>query len=110
MKAVRELLGELGLGSIPAITVFNKSDLVERWEANALALKHDGVAISAAGGEGLGRLVQLIAHRLWQVDALPEDDPWAAEARREVFGIPAKTDDGELGGPEPTDDLDAVAG
>lgn len=86
MAAVQDLLRDLDVGAIPAITVFNKADKVERWEAKALAMKHNGVAISAAAGTGLDRLVQLLAHRLWQSEALPEDDAWAAEARQAFFG------------------------
>jgi hypothetical protein len=47
------------------------------------------VAISADSREGIPYLVSLIAHRLWQTEALPEDDAWAAQARSQVFGKPA---------------------
>jgi len=78
-QAVNNTLSDLQLDGIPHIIVFNKSDRVEPFEARALALKAHGVAISAASGDGLKDLVNLIAHRLWQIEILAEDDAWASE-------------------------------
>ncbi|MEE8409390.1 MAG: GTPase HflX, partial [Myxococcota bacterium] len=88
MRTVHSLLDDLHLGTIPRIAVFNKADRVEGYEPRLLARKHHGVAISAEQGDGLERLVSLIAHRLWQTEVLPEDDAWAAEARIAVVGPP----------------------
>jgi len=77
-------LRDLQLDAIPRITVYNKADLVEAFEARALAQKVDGVALSAETGEGVPSLVSLVAHRLWQTDVLPEDDAWAAKARDDI--------------------------
>jgi GTP-binding protein HflX len=85
-QVVRGVLSELGLSGIPIITVYNKADKVPQYEAVAVARKVDGVAISALTGQGLAPLVNRIAHRLWQTEALPEDNPWALEARLAVFG------------------------
>ena len=84
--AVLAVLHDLQLDAIPRVTVYNKADLVEPREASLLAHKSDSVAVSAHSGVGLGRLVSLVAHRLWQSEALAEDDDWAEEARREIFG------------------------
>ncbi len=86
LETVNQVLDELELSGIPMIVVFNKADRVEAFEANALARRQDGVSVSAVEGTGLQRLVHLIAHRLWQAEALPEESEWAEEARFEVFG------------------------
>ena len=78
--AVRELLDELQLGGIPQIVVYNKADLLPRLEAQTLA--HHATCVSAQTGQGLAQLVSLIARTLWQIEALPENDPWAEEARQ----------------------------
>ncbi|MFC1610855.1 GTPase HflX [Myxococcota bacterium] len=100
VEAVIATLGELHLDGIPRITVYNKSDLIEPFQARALALKSKGAAISAASGEGVPYLVSLVAHRLWQTEVLSEDDAWAAEAREDIgnggtptaaIGVPVST-------------------
>ncbi|MEL6547443.1 MAG: GTPase HflX, partial [Myxococcota bacterium] len=87
LETVNQVLEELELSGIPMIVVFNKADQVEAFEANALARRHDGVAVSAIEGKNLRALVNLIAHRLWQVEALPEESEWAEQARQDVFGV-----------------------
>lgn len=93
-KAVIELLTELQLEAIPRITVYNKADLVTPREAALAAIKEDAVAVSAQTGEGLRLLVSMIAHRLWQTEALAADDAWASAARREIFGDRAASGSG----------------
>jgi GTPase len=88
-ETVVQLLRDLQLDAIPRIVVFNKADLVSGYEARALAAKSSGVAISAERGDGLADLVNLIAHRLWQTQGLPEHDAWAQKARGEMFGEPS---------------------
>ena len=85
-QVVRGVLSDLGLSGIPMITVYNKADRIPQFEAMALARKADGAAISALTGQGLAPLVNRIAHRLWQTEALPENNAWALEARLAVFG------------------------
>lgn len=85
-EAVEQVLRELDLGGIPRVVVLNKSDQIPEFESLALARRLDGVAVSALSGEGLKRLVNVVAHRLWQTEALGEGDTWAAEAREEEFG------------------------
>ena len=54
---------------------------VSGFDAKTLPRQNDGVAVSAVSGRGLDVLVRRIAHKLWQTDALPDEDAWAAEAR-----------------------------
>jgi GTP-binding protein HflX len=84
-ETVEQLLDELELAGIPKLVVYNKGDLIDRLEARALSRGDNATVISATTGEGLARLVNLIAHRLWQIEVLPEDDPWAADARDQEF-------------------------
>jgi GTP-binding protein HflX len=58
MDAVDRILGELGLGGVPQVLVFNKADLLDPREAEALSRQHHAVPISAATGEGLEGLVE----------------------------------------------------
>ena len=82
---VLDTLRDLQLDGIPRVTVYNKADLVAAYEARALAHKANGVALSATTGDGVPNLVNLIAHRLWQTEVLPEDDAWAAAARDDLL-------------------------
>ena len=92
-EAVLGLLRELQLDSIPRITVYNKADLLERREVLLLTAGR-GIPVSAVTGEGLSTLLHRVAHRLWQTEALAEDDAWASEARQALFGRTAAV--GEL--------------
>ncbi len=85
IATVDAMLAELQLATIPRLLVLNKSDTQEAFAARALADKHDAVAVSARSGDGLPALVQHIAHRLWQSDALSDGDAWAAQARDDIF-------------------------
>ncbi len=64
MEAVEGLLESLELGGIPRVVVFNKCDRVENFEAQALARKHRGVAVSAVTGVGRDKLLERIAEEL----------------------------------------------
>jgi len=80
--AVHLLIDDLQLNGIPMITVYNKADLVPD-----LPLKRpwDNTAtISAQTGAGIEHLVAMIAHRLWQTEALAEDDPWGQIAKAKL--------------------------
>ena len=81
---VVELLRELQLDGIPRVTVYNKADLLDRRDALLLA-RGKGIPVSAITGEGVPELVDVVAHRLWQTEALGEDDAWAAAARGAIF-------------------------
>src|SRR5690606_8065855 len=63
IDAVRSVLREIGADEVPELLVFNKADLTP--EAERLAARHPGsVAISAATGEGIDRLLEAIGDRL----------------------------------------------
>jgi GTP-binding protein HflX len=81
MACVEGILTDLDLSTIPRLTVFNKADKVTALVADAIAKRHQGVAVSAVTGANLDVLVRAIAHKLWQSYALDEHDPWALEGR-----------------------------
>jgi GTP-binding protein HflX len=63
IDAVRRVLGEIGADQVPELLAFNKSDATP--EAARLADKHPGaVAISAAGGQGIDHLLEVVGDRL----------------------------------------------
>lgn len=59
-RTTQEILAELGCGEIPVINVLNKSDLVEY----DIPEDDTTVKISAKGGEGIERMLNLIAKNL----------------------------------------------
>jgi GTP-binding protein HflX len=65
IEAVREVLGELGLGETPELLVFNQIDRLPPGAGAALAARHGGVAVSALRRQGLGELIERAAKRLW---------------------------------------------
>jgi GTP-binding protein HflX len=79
INTTEELLGELGLASIPRIVVFNKVDLIELGEARRLVIgRKDAVITSARDRESTRALLAMIASRLkerWEQASL---SPYAA--------------------------------
>ena len=73
IDAVRELLGELGFGDLPECLVLNKCDLLDPEDAARIAREHGGVPISALGGEGLEKLLEVL-----EAAAFPEQRPVGA--------------------------------
>jgi GTP-binding protein HflX len=64
MRAVREVLAEIGADHVPELVAFNKSDLAP-FEAERLRATHEGsAALSAVTGEGVDLLVATIGDRL----------------------------------------------
>jgi GTP-binding protein HflX len=62
MRAVREVLDEIGAQTTPGVIVLNKSDLLDADDRAALAHRHSGsVVVSAATGDGIDALVARIA-------------------------------------------------
>lgn len=58
MKAVERVLAEVGAGSVPVMTVFNKADRIGADEAEGLArARPDAHVVSAADGSGLTALL-----------------------------------------------------
>ncbi|MBK9264483.1 MAG: GTPase HflX [Polyangiaceae bacterium] len=74
IATTEELLGELGLASIPRIVVFNKIDLIEPGEARRLLVgRKDAVITSARDRESTRALLAMIASRLkerWERSSL----------------------------------------
>jgi GTP-binding protein HflX len=58
IAAVREVLGELGLGETPELMVLNQVDRLPPGVGEALARRHRGVAVSALRGLGLEELLE----------------------------------------------------
>ncbi|MEA2603906.1 MAG: GTPase [Acidobacteriota bacterium] len=64
LEAVQRILTELHLDGAPRLIVLNKTDLLEPYEAAALARRFAGVSVSAAKRHGLGELVQAAEEKL----------------------------------------------
>jgi GTPase len=64
LEAVERILEQLHLAEIPRLLVLNKADLLEPHEAEALAHRFNGVAVSAAKRRGLGDLIHAAEERL----------------------------------------------
>lgn len=72
VQAVREVLTEIGAGSVPELLVFNKADL-EPEVARQLAAEVPGsVVISAATGFGIAELVRTIGDRMRSITTIME--------------------------------------
>lgn len=62
MRAVHEVLDEIGAAATPQLVVYNKMDTAPAEDAAALARRHpDDVLVSGLTGEGLGTLLSRIA-------------------------------------------------
>jgi GTP-binding protein HflX len=70
IKAVRDVLGELGLDQKPELLVFNQIDRLEPGEAEALADRYGAIAVSALEGIGLRALLSRAEEILWQDETL----------------------------------------
>ena len=72
IQAVREVLTEIGAGSVPELLVFNKSDLASE-TAEQLANEVPGsLAISAVTGFGIPELLRTIADRMRSITTIVE--------------------------------------
>jgi len=63
---VEQILIDLGLEPTPRLVVVNKADLVAPAEADAVAERYEGIAISATRPETLHALLERIEARLWE--------------------------------------------
>ncbi len=71
IDAVRDVLEEIGAGEVPELLVFNKMDLGPG--AAVLADRHEGsVAVSAATGESIEKLLLTIGDRIRSMTAIAE--------------------------------------
>jgi GTP-binding protein HflX len=98
VRAVDEVLEEIGAGGKPRVLVLNKADLLGEEERQEAGLAHpDAVLVSAATGEGLdvlrGRIEEAFEETLAEVELLV---PYAEGARlhelHEVAGDLERTD------------------
>jgi GTP-binding protein HflX len=65
MQAVREVLTEIGAGSLPEVVALNKWDLLDQLERARLGRRHpDAVPISGLTGEGIEALRERVARDL----------------------------------------------
>jgi GTP-binding protein HflX len=70
MVAVRRILDDLGLADAPELLVFNKADRMPPGEAEAIAARLGGVAVSAVSRAGLAELLQKAEELLFSRDEL----------------------------------------
>jgi GTP-binding protein HflX len=64
IRAVREVLGEIGAEQVPELLAFNKSDLAPTEAERLGEAYHGSVALSATTGDGVERLLATIGDRL----------------------------------------------
>ena len=69
MESVDGILLEIGLDHLPRLVVCNKTDLVDRRWAHAIARRFCGVTCSAVDPDSLVELLSEIEKRLWPSDA-----------------------------------------
>ena len=67
IEAVRRVLGGIGIEA-PELLVFNQIDRLEDGEGEAMARRHEGVAVSALRRTGLRGLLERAEGMLWQED------------------------------------------
>jgi len=65
IRAVRDVLGELGFDQKPELLVFNQIDRLEADEAKAIAKRYQAIPISALEGQGLRELLEQAEEILW---------------------------------------------
>ncbi len=65
MKAVENILEEIGLNLIPVLHVFNKADKAGIDQAKLYAKRYNAVLVSALNRTGLDRLLEEIERRIW---------------------------------------------
>src|SRR3954467_8320545 len=65
VRAVRDVLGEIGAGDLPEVLALNKADLLRGSERARVARRYPGaVLVSALTGEGLEELLEVVAESL----------------------------------------------
>ena len=98
MRAVDEVLEEIGAGEKPRLLVLNKADLLGAEERHEVALAHPGaVLVSALAGEGLeelrARIEAAFAETLTEVELLiPYSEGGRLHELHEVAGELERTD------------------
>ena len=74
IEAVRRVLSDIGIEA-PELLVFNQIDRMEDGEGEALARRHEGVAVSALRRTGLRGLLERAERMLWTEDDARPDRP-----------------------------------
>ena len=64
IRAVREVLHEIGAGDVPEVLAFNKADLAPEAAARLAEREEGSVAFSAVTGQGVDALLETVAGRL----------------------------------------------
>ena len=72
IRAVRDVLAEIGAGHVPELLAFNKSDLAPDEAARLREGREGSVALSAVTGEGVDRLLATIGDRLRSLTTVVE--------------------------------------
>jgi GTP-binding protein HflX len=103
IEAVEKLLGELDLGEIPRLMVLNKADLLPEGQAEAIARRFDGVAVSALKRRGFDRLIAAAEDRLSLERPILSGGVVGTGAEQPVDGAPG-ADGGESGMDEAVQD------
>ena len=73
IKAVRDVLEEIGLGDAPELLVFNQIDRLPDGAGQALAARFGGIAVSALNRTGLRDLLIRAEQILWSEEAANTD-------------------------------------
>jgi GTP-binding protein HflX len=68
IRAVRDVLGDLGLDQKPELLVFNQIDRLPEEETEALARRYKAIPVSALNGQGLRELLARAEDILWDDD------------------------------------------
>ncbi|MGH9026329.1 MAG: GTPase HflX, partial [Acidimicrobiia bacterium] len=72
VEAVRAVLREIEADSIPELVVFNKTDRAPEHVHDVLAAQPDAIAVSAATGEGIDKLLEAVGDRIRALDRVVE--------------------------------------
>ena len=67
IKAVEDILTDIGLSAIPRLLVFNKIDLADPVEVANLCRRMDAVPVSATKPGSLGKLLESLEYMIWPV-------------------------------------------
>ncbi len=67
IKSVEKILSDLGLSQKPQLLVFNKEDIIDREEVEAICKRFSAISISAIRPETFYRLLSAIEAKLWPI-------------------------------------------
>jgi GTPase len=68
IRAVEDVIDQIGAGEIPSIVVYNKCDLIDDTDRTSLKIHHpDAVLISALHDEGISNFIEAVSHSLGSI-------------------------------------------